>query len=140
MTLNDVIAQTRVHLKDTTQNVWTNADIVIFCNDAIRIIRKTVPLYFTALVPVAANAETVHIDSDYEYLIPLFCAARCFEQDEQHYRAVQKMNEFETRREEMMNEVLASDEYADLLAAQGDNDGDYVRDVYHGATTDDELS
>ena len=133
------VADTRRHLKDNTQNIWTDADIKQFVNDAIALIRQAVPLYFTTLYRVPYMQDDVesfdiNIDEDYEMLIPLFASARCFEQDEQHYRAVQKMNEFETRLNVMVANIMESDEYAEILIALGDNGGgaiDYVRNVYH---------
>ena len=129
------VADTRRHLKDTTQNVWTDSDIKQFINDAIALIRKSVPLYFAALYPVPYDIEgtpsyTINIDSDYELLIPIFASARCFEQDEQNYRAVQKMNEFESRKVDMVNEILDSDEYAAIIKALGETGVDAVKDVY----------
>lgn len=130
---------TRRHLKDVTQNIWTDDDIKQFINDAITLIRQAVPLYFTTLhtVPHTDSLGTVtydiNIDEDYEMLIPLFAASRCFEQDEQHYRATQKMNEFETRLVVMVTNIMESDAYEEILKARealGLTNTDYVRDVY----------
>lgn len=134
------IIDTRRHLKDTTQNVWTDDDIKQFINDAIALIRKSVPLYFVNLYPVPYDDDgvqnfTINIDPDYELLIPLFAAARCFEQDEQHYRAVQKMNEFENRKAEMVEEITNSDEYAAIVEALGETGMDAVKDVYFSIVT-----
>ena len=77
------VADTRRHIKDTTQNVWTDDDIKQFINDAIALIRQAVPLYFTTLYSVPYDVDgvavdVINIDSDYELLIPIFAAARCF--------------------------------------------------------------
>jgi hypothetical protein len=141
------VIDTRRHLKDTTQNIWTDDDIKQFINDAIALIRQAVPLYFTNLQAVPYEVDgvkhsTINIDSDYEMLIPLFAAARCFEQDEQHYRAVQKMNEFESRLVVMVTNIMESDAYADLLARQ-EEEGilrtDAIKDVYFKRTNNSSL-
>lgn len=134
------IIDTRRHLKDTTQNVWTDDDIKQFINDAIALIRKSVPLYFVNLYPVPYDDDgvqnfTINIDPDYELLIPIFASARCFEQDEQHYRAVQKMNEFESRKIDMVNEILDSDRYAETIKSLGETGVDAVKDVYFNVVT-----
>ena len=133
-TQEKAIIDTRRHLKDTTQNVWTDDDIKQFINDAITLIRQSVPLYFSNLYTTPYDVDGVmsydiNIEEDYALLIPLFCAARCFEQDEQHYRAVQKMNEFEARMASMITIIMESDAYAQILEESGGS-VDVVRDVY----------
>lgn len=135
-TLANAVTQTRRHLKDTTENVWTTTDIKAFVNDAILAIRSTIPEYFTTLVKVANDNDVIYIDENYELLIPLFCAARCFEQDEQHFRATQKMNEFESRRIDMEQQIRNSDEYVEKTSATDSND--YVKNIYTTDYDDDE--
>lgn len=133
--LSNAITDTRRHLKDDTQNVWTDEDIKYFINEAISMIKKTIPEYFTALhrVPSSDVADTtpntIHIEEEYENLIPLFASARCFEQDEQNYRAVKQMNEFEARKLDMEEKVRDSDAYALIIAGIEEA----VRDVYFDA-------
>lgn len=136
MTLNNVITDTRRYLKDKTQSIWTDADITAFVNDAIRIVKNSLPLYFANLVPVSLPNDPIAINDNYGFLFGLYASSRCFEQDEQNYRAVQKMNEFENRRTEMINEILDSDEYADLLVQSGGTT-DYITDAYYGPFVDD---
>jgi len=146
ITLSQAITQTRHYLKDTTENVWTNVEIIAFIDEAIGIIKKTVPLWFTTLtritnptVTTAANlAQLIVIDVDYANLISIFASARCFEQDEQFYRGVQKMNEFEARKLEMEDDIYASDEYAALLAASTTVTDEHVEDVYSDTVAEDD--
>jgi len=139
------ITDTRRHLKDATQNVWTDDDIRYFIDEVISLVKESVPLYFKALhriydaSPDDETPTVIHIDSDYEMLIPIFAAARCFEQDEQNYRAVQKMNEFESRKADMVEEILGSDKYAAILAALGETGIDTVKDVYFTETASAEV-
>lgn len=144
-TQSKAVADSRRHLKDNTQNIWTDDDIKQFVNDAIDLIKQAVPLYFVELnrVPyidsLGVESTDINIDAEYELLIPLFVAARCFEQDEQHYRATQKMNEFETRLSVMSTNILESDAYAKILDELGATGTDVIRDVYFNAVTDSET-
>lgn len=135
-TLATAITDTRRHLKDTTENVWTDDDITYFINEAINIIRKVAVPYFDDLVEVVNTSDTILIDNEFKFLIPIFASARCFEQDEQNYRATKQMNEFESRREEMEIKILDSDEYAELIA---DLETDAVKDVYFTSSDTDEV-
>lgn len=131
-TLTKAITDTRIHLKDTTENVWTDNHITYFINEAICIMRKVAVPYFSGLLEVSNLTDVINIDSDYKFLLPLFASARCFEQDEQNYRAVKQMNEFESRREEVENKIFESDEYSALVAS---NESEGVADVYFDSTT-----
>jgi hypothetical protein len=141
-TLKNARDDTRRYLKDTTESVWTNADINAFINEGIRIIKATIPEYFTDLEEIdlsvndADNVEIIMDDDggiglNYTNLIPIFASARCFEQDEQHYRATQKMNEFESRKLDMEYKVTASKDYSDKISETGGDTGiDYIVDKY----------
>lgn len=134
---------TRRHLKDATQNVWTDDDIQYFINESLLLIKSTLPEYFTTLHKVPnsdvldTTPNTIHIDEEYEHLIPLFASARCFEQDEQNYRATKQMNEFEARKAEMEIKILDSDAYAAIIAAL---ETDAVRDVYFDINDEDVVA
>lgn len=116
---------------DDTTNIWSNSDLVGYINEAIVIIRGTIPEYFTSLSEVANDTDIITIDADYKYLIPLFASARMFEQDEQSFRGVQKLNEFETRRALMKSDIESSKAYSDKLDQDGTNNIDYVIDSYY---------
>jgi hypothetical protein len=135
-TIKEAIADTRRHLKDTSENVWTDVDIVEFVNEAINIVKSTIPEYFTDLITVIDKTDTtpININSMYVKMLSLFASSRCFDQDEQYYRATNKMNEFEARRGDMEIQIRDSKEYADKIALD-DPDGslykDYVVDEYY---------
>jgi hypothetical protein len=125
--LSKAVSDTRRILKDDTENVWTTLDIKAFINEAISMIRKTIPEYFTDLTRVTNDNDIIKIDEDFENLIPLFASARCFEQDEQNYRAVKNMNEFEARKGEMEQQILDSDNYV-ARSSEGVTDEYYARE------------
>jgi len=137
MTLKEMVIETRRHLKDYTETVWTDVDIKDFINRGILMIKKQVPEYFTDLLPVYNDSYSIVIDMEYEGLPAIFAASRCFEQDEQHYRATSKRNEFESALLDMETELKNSQKYMDKVS--GTYESDYVRDVYYDLEEDDEL-
>ena len=42
-TLQNAIIETRRHLKDNTESVWTNDDITAFINEALMLIKADLP-------------------------------------------------------------------------------------------------
>jgi hypothetical protein len=131
--VSKAITDVRRVLNDDTEDVWTDDDIIAYVNEAILIIKNTIPIYFDTLVEIDDSADTIEIESVYKPLITLFASARCFEQDEQDYRGQKQMNEFESRRVEMEDKILDSDAYQAKLDAAilaGTVTEDYVRDVY----------
>jgi hypothetical protein len=134
-TLANAITATRRHLKDTTENVWTDADITAFVNEAILVIKDSVPEYFTDLDEVTNTTDEIDIDSRYTYLIPLFSSSRCFDQDEQFYRATKQMNEFEARLETATEKIYMSDAYA---TATTNVESESVEDVYSDTADSDD--
>lgn len=143
-TMLQAILKTRRFLKDNTETVWTNADIKDFVNEGAMAVKRTIPEYFTDLVEVFADGDTIQLEDEYKMLPCIYAASRCFEQDEQHYRATTKRNEFEALLLDMETQILGSIKYYDKI---NDPDNpyyqntamDYVRDVYYVVEEDDEL-
>lgn len=130
-TLLEAVQDTRILLNDTTESVWTNKQITYYLNEAISIVKKTVPEHFELLTHVQADNDEIYIDEYYKMLLPLFASARCFDQDEQHYRSTQKMNEFEIRRVEMETDILNNLDESEEEIAERANKNDYVIDTYY---------
>ena len=130
--LSTAITDTRRLLKDSTENVWTNSDITYFINQAIDIIKNTIPEYFTSLQRVTSG--NIIIDEAYELLIVLYSASKCFEQDEQDYKSSKLLNEFESRRIEMIDTIKESDAYKTILDADSDNK-EFVQNEYYESST-----
>ncbi|MDD3414886.1 MAG: hypothetical protein PHY47_12910 [Lachnospiraceae bacterium] len=142
-TLLNAITETRRHLNDSTESVWTDNDISEFINEGLMIIKATIPEYFTDLEEAISKTDIIIIDNLYKKLPCLFAAARCFEQDEQNYRAVQKMNEFESRKMDMETYIRNSKEYEDKINDPNNpyhnEDVEYVKDVYSYSTIKDDI-
>jgi FAD/FMN-containing dehydrogenase len=134
-TLENAIKRTRRYLKDMTTSVWTDEEIIDFINEGILVIKRKIPEYFYDLKEIFIKTDVMLLEDEYKNLPCIYAASRCFEQDEQHYRAVQRRNEFESIMEEMVEEIMGSYRYE-----QKTNDinnpyytqleNDYVKDVY----------
>ena len=136
-TLLNAVTDVQRHLKDSTENVWTLTDIKASINESILVIKQALPEYFTTLVEVTNNTDVIYIDNNYKNLIPLFASARCFEQDEQYYRATQKMNEFETRLQNAIDKIYESSAYSDLIDT---DELESISDVYYDSDESDNIS
>jgi len=135
-TMLQAIARTRRYLKDSSTSVWSNEEITDFINEGIRTIRRKIPEYFYDLDEVFVNTDIINLDGEYKELPCIYAASRCSEQDEQHYRAVQKRNEFEAALEEMEAQIRNSYKYEEKVAASDNPYAnnlamDYVVDVYY---------
>lgn len=135
-TLAKAITKTRRYLKDSSESVWTNNDIKDFINEGMLLIKRTIPEYFYDLVEVYDDAVIIQLEAYYKDMPCIYAASRCFEQDEQHYRATQKRNEFESQLEDMDSQIRGSIEYSDKIANPLNPyfdrmEMDYVRDVYY---------
>lgn len=138
-TLENAITDTRRILKDTSENVWTNTDITAFINESILDLQSTIPEYFTDLLEVEVLEDEINIDNKYKKIMSIFAASRCFSQDEQHYRASEKMNEYESRKLDMEQKILSSEEYAEKVSASGSSISEYIVNEYYGSSSDDVI-
>jgi hypothetical protein len=144
-TMEQAVARTRRYLKDVTTSVWSDEEIIDFVNEGILIIKRSIPEYFYDLTEIFVKTETIVLDDEYKFLPCIFAASRCFEQDEQHYRAVQRRNEFESMLGDMKEEIINSYKYEEKVA-KSDNpyatklEMDYVVDVYfNNNSSEDEI-
>lgn len=134
-TLIQAITRTRRYLKDMTTSVWSDEEIIDFINEGILLVKKRIPEYFTDLVETYVKTDTIQLEDVYKTLPCIYAASRCFEQDEQHYRAVQRRNEFESALMDMEDEIRGSYKYEQKVndptnPYYAQLESDYVRDVY----------
>jgi len=138
MTLTQLIARVRAYTNEKTTVIFTEAHVTNFLNegiDRIQIIPELVGMDYLVLlddVPALLPAR-------YHYMLSVYATARCFEQDERHYEATNKMNEFETKLEELQGEIANGN----VTIVDGDGNAvtatynvDYVQDTYFAESTD----
>lgn len=136
MDFTNMIDRVRQYTRDTTSSIFREKDIMDFINEGIDRIR-VIPQLKKMNRLVGKNEKPNYLPSEFCYLIPIYATARCFEQDERHYQAVQKMNEFEAKLEELRSLI----ESGEIVIKETDgtpidlgdsfNDVDYVIDAYY---------
>lgn len=133
MTLLELINKTKTFIRDKDGNIFERLDIVDFINEGIDRM---------STISELSNIPYLYDDDDevklmplrYHHLLAVYASARCFEIDERFFQGTQKMNEFESKLEELEiaikgGEVSIVDESGDVI--QSDIPIDYVVDTYH---------
>lgn len=134
MILNELIQKVRRYTRDTTGSLFTQEDIVDFCNEGIERMKQIIVI-FKDVPALKSNTDEVEIiPLPYQHLISVYGASRCFSQDEQQYQASTYMNEFEAKMDELLQKILSGE------IVITDKDGnilnmdnipvDYIVDVY----------
>lgn len=136
MDFTRMIERVRQYTRDTTSSIFREKDIMDFINEGIDRL-KVIPQLRKMNRLVGKNETPKYLPAEFCYLIPIYATARCFEQDERHYQAVQKMNEFEAKLEELRSLI----ESGEIVIKETDgtpidlgdsfNDVDYVIDAYY---------
>ena len=109
MTRLELILRVRAVTRDLSNSIFREQDITAFINEGID--------RFVQVIPELANMEYLYSNTDipkflpkeYHHLLAVYCASRCFEQDERHYQATTKMNEFEAKLDELKSKIEGGD-------------------------------
>lgn len=137
MTLNDLIKMTRIYCRDNNSYVFTEANIKMFINQAIDRIRQY-KIFGDMPYLNTKTDEVTFIPEQYQYLLALFAAHRCYDTDERFYEGIEKRNEFEQAFSDLINEIEAGN--VTITDAEGEalSDDDlpnyieYVKNEYFG--------
>lgn len=137
MTLNDLIKMTRAYCRDNNSYVFTEANIKMFINQAIDRIRQY-KIFGDMPYLNTKTDEVTFIPEQYQYLLALFAAHRCYDTDERFYEGIEKRNEFEQAFSDLINEIEAGN--VTITDAEGEalSDDDlpnyieYVKNEYFG--------
>ena len=142
MQLVQLVARTRAYTRDTTGSLFTENDVISFMNEGIDRLKRIKEL--EDMVYLMSNTDIpILLPSQYHYLIALYCASRCFTQDEQHNTAQLFMNEFENKMYEIERDIkngviIIKNENGDIITSTEIEDA--VKDVYFvqsgGGSTD----
>lgn len=134
MTLNDINLRARQFLRDTNKTIFEELNVNNGINEGIDRVRS-IKLLSNMSHLTSPNQEVDYLPEQYQYLLAVFSASRCFFQDEQMQQAVSLMNEFESKLFELKTDV----ESGDVIIKDPDGntvDGsefskmDFVQDVY----------
>lgn len=135
MMLNELVQKVRRYTRDTTGSLFTQEDIVDFCNEGIQRMKQVI-FELKDMDNLKSNTDEVSIlPYQYQHLISVYSASRCFSQDEQQYQASTYMNEFETKLNELLlairnGDVTLFDKDGNKIEPEGLGGVDYVVDVY----------
>lgn len=113
--------------------VFREADFKMFANESIDRMKGVIPELRGMVYMESSDDVPKLLPGRYHHLIAVYCASRCFFQDERHYQASTLMNEFESKLAELKYMVESGDE--SIYDERGnkiviDAENDYVVDNY----------
>lgn len=97
----ELIQRVRAYTRDLTNSIFREDDIVAFINEGINRFKQIIPELKSVPKLLTQNQEPIPIPEEYQHLLSVYGASRCFAQDERHYQATTLMNEFEIKLEEL---------------------------------------
>lgn len=131
----EIIKRVRKNIFDEDSDTFTSETIIDYINEGIDRLKQ--------IIIDLDEMNYLNNDSDipkflptkYHHLIALYSTSRCFSQDERYYQAVNYMNEFEIKSEELKQkiengEIIIRDEFDDYGDEITNNEVEYVIDNY----------
>lgn len=105
MNFYDLKTRVRSLTRDLSNSIFRDIDLVMYMNESIDRIRQVVP-ELRGMKHLKENEDELLLLPDmYHHLLAVYCASRCFGQDERHYQATTLMNEFEFKVAEMKSAI-----------------------------------
>lgn len=134
MNRNELSARVRSITRDFSGAVFRGSDVEGYINEGIDRFRQVIPQLETMPYLNAGTETPVMIPTMYQHLLALYSASRCFDQDDRHYQASTRMNEFEVKLGELKTRLESGEiEIIDPvtgLPIELAYIEDYVRDNY----------
>lgn len=135
----DLILRVRSITRDFSNSIFRESDIIAFLNEGIDRITQVIP-EMTELVYLDFNSdEPKMLPKSYHNLLALYASSRCFSQDERHYQGTNLMNEFESKLDDLKNDVeigRVKIALSDGTTITTGNPNDFVVDDYYDASGD----
>ena len=97
----ELILRVRALTRDFTNSIFREQDIIDFINEGINRFKQIMPIFKSTPKLLVAEQEPKPIPEEYQHLLAVYSASRCFGQDERHYQATTLMNEFEVKLDEL---------------------------------------
>lgn len=91
--------------RDFTNSIFRESDIIDFIDEGINRFKQVIPQLSGLTYLTSPTSEPSLIPEEYQHLLAVYAASRCFGQDERHYQSTNLMNEFEIKLEEMKNAI-----------------------------------
>ena len=100
-----LIQRVRNLTRDLSNSIFREIDIIDYINESIDRIKQVMP-EFSGMFYLMGNEDVPSLlPSHYHHLLAVYATSRCFGQDERHYQATNFMNEFETKIDDLKNEI-----------------------------------
>ena len=93
----ELISRVRTLTRDFSNSIFREQDIIDFINEGINRFKQVMPVFKITPKLLVAEQEPKPIPEEYQHLLAVYSASRCFGQDERHYQATTLMNEFEAK-------------------------------------------
>lgn len=128
-----LVNRVRKLTRDLSSSIFQEPDVVDYLNEGIQRMRQVIP-ELKGLTELGSNESSPSLlPESYHHLLALYSASRCFDQDERHYQATTRMNEFEQKLEELRGKIeIGLITIVDANGNEVTNDyvNDYVTDNY----------
>ena len=124
MTRDKLVERTRSLARDFSNTIFREQDIVDFLNEGINRMKQRITQLKGMESLIARQQSPILLPEQYHHLLSVYSVARCFGQDEDHYRASTHMNEFEVKLDELKEAI----ENGTVVII--DPDGNTVEDEY----------
>lgn len=144
MNLNEINLRARQMLRDTNKTIFEEVNVNNFINEAIDRIRSIKALEKMEYL-VSPDQSPTYLPEQYHHLLSVYCASRCFFQDEQMQQSVSLMNEFESKVFELKSgiesgDIDIKDPDDNLVDSSEWHKLDHIKDVYfHKSSTSEEV-
>ena len=105
MTRDQLVLRCRALTRDFSNTIFREQDIVDFLNEGINRMKQRITQLKGMDHLVARQQEVNLLPVQYHHLLSIYSVARCFGQDEDHYRASTHMNEFEVKLDGLKEDI-----------------------------------
>lgn len=127
----ELIRRVRSLTRDFSNSIFREQDIIDFINEGIFRFKQVIPELKDLTSLLIQEQEPSLIPEEYQHLISVYSASRCFGQDERHYQATTLMNEFEVKLDELKQgiesgDIVIIDPETGEPIGDGDNVHEYV--------------
>lgn len=143
MNRTQLISMVRSNARDFTNSIFRESDIILYINEGVDRIRQVIKECKPMVHLITVGQIPIILPDEYHSLLAIYSTSRCFAQDESNYRAISFMNEFESKLEELKQDIQSGDvvlldgsgleiesvyipEYVDLESYWGDESVDLL--------------
>lgn len=131
----EIINRVKKNVFDENNDTFTNETIIDYINEGIDRLKQVITELNGMGYLISDTQTPTYLPPIYHHLIALYSTSRCFSQDERYYQAVNYMNEFEIKAEELKvkienGEIIITDEYDEYGSEGREYEIEYVIDNY----------